>query len=232
MRKTSVVWVTAIGALLFGIVPAGLAHAKVLSRRAADQLVCNELNHGRPVKGVCVLPEAALGETYEAFILTSAGDGGTFMISSGSLPPGTLMPSVFGAAGTIVGGVPTQEGTFTFTVKGVDNEGNPLKQTYRIKVGAPEPLTDTTESQLPRGAVGQAYAANFFLSGGLGPYTWSLTAGKLPAGLQLISTDAPEDNDNQLAGTPTAAGTFTFTITVTDSLGHTAAGKVHVTIEP
>jgi hypothetical protein len=63
--------------------------------------------------------------------------------------------------------VPTREGTFTFSVKGVDNEGNPLKQTYRIKVGPPEPLTDTTESQLPGGAVGEAYAANFFLSGGL-----------------------------------------------------------------
>lgn len=137
-----------------------------------------------------------------------------------------------GAAGTIVAGVPTREGTFTFSVKGVDNEGNPLKQTYRIKVGPPEPLTDTTESQLPGGAVGEAYAANFFLSGGVGPYTWSLAAGKLPPGLHLISTDAPEDNDNQLAGTPTAAGTFTFTIRVTDSRGHTAAGKVHVTIEP
>jgi len=67
-----------------------------------------------------------------------------------------------------------------------------------------------------------AYAQNFFLSGGVAPYMWSVASGQLPPGLALVSTAAPNDNNNQLAGTPTQAGKFDFTMMVTDGSGQSA----------
>lgn len=79
-------------------------------------------------------PTPARGKAYEGFILTNDGSVDTFSIVVGSLPPGPSMPAVFGAAGTIVGGTPTEQGTFTFTVHVLNPEGQTAQQTYSIKV--------------------------------------------------------------------------------------------------
>lgn len=79
--------------------------------------------------------------------------------------------------------------------------------------GPPKPgkLTITTGSPLTNGVVGTAYSLQFAATGGTAPYTWSLASGSaLPAGLTLSSSGL-------LSGTPTAAGTSTFSVTVTDS---------------
>jgi parallel beta-helix repeat protein len=70
------------------------------------------------------------------------------------------------------------------------------------------PLAVTT-SNLPAATVGVPYAATITASGGLTPYSWSVTAGALPAGLSLAPSGA-------ISGTPTAAGSAVFTATVTD----------------
>jgi hypothetical protein len=46
------------------------------------------------------------------------------------------MPAQYGASGTIVGGTPTQQGVFTFTVNGTDQQGQALQQAYSITVGS------------------------------------------------------------------------------------------------
>ena len=197
-------------------------------------LVCSPgSNGGTLVRGVCVLPSGNVGQPYEAFIITSSNSGGTFKIVSGSLPPGLFMPASFGASGTIVGGTPTQPGTFAFTVAGVDNAGHRLRQAYSITINSALPLTIVLPaggSTLPAGTVGTPYAQNFFLSGGVAPYTWSVASGQLPPGLGLVSTAAPADNNNQLAGTPTTAGTFIFTMRVTDGAGAQATQQFSLTI--
>jgi hypothetical protein len=212
------------------------AYSITVTQQPPDTLLCDPADNGGTLaSGVCVLPGASLGQGYEGFIITSHESGGTFAIVSGSLPPGLSMPASYGAAGTIVAGTPTQQGTFTFTVKGTDGQGQPLQQAYRITVGPPPPLAvvlPASGATLHAGNVGVAYAQNFFLSGGVAPYTWSVASGQLPPGLALTTTAAPTDNNNQLAGVPATAGTFTFTMKVTDSAGHQAAQQFSLTIAP
>jgi hypothetical protein len=193
-----------------------------------DRLLCSPGdNGGTLVNGVCVLPDAALGQGYEGFLITSRNSGGTFAIVSGATPPGLFMPAQYGASGTIVAGTPTRQGTFAFGVKGTDQQGQPLQQTYSIKVGPAAPLA--VSPCCAAGKAGVAYAQDFFVQGGVGPFTWSVQSGQLPPGLSLGSPNPPTV-DNLLSGTPTAAGAFTFTVRVTDSLGAHATRTVSLTI--
>jgi hypothetical protein len=86
-------------------------------------------------------------------------------------------------------------------------------------------------STLVPGTVGQAYAQNFFLSGGAGPYTWSLASGQLPPGLTLQTFSDPRDANDELAGTPTKAGTYTVTMRLTDYPGQQATQQFTLVID-
>jgi len=82
---------------------------------------------------------------------------------------------------------------------------------------------------LPDGTYGAAYSqaltATEDTGGAGGPFTLAVTAGTLPPGLGLDGTDG------ELSGTATAAGTYTFTVTATDSGGFTASQSYTVTID-
>lgn len=71
------------------------------------------------------------------------------------------------------------------------------------------------QGDAPNQAVDTPYSFTYTATGGFGIYSFS-TAGPLPDGL-VLSTDGV------LSGVPTVAGSFTFTVTVTDSLGQTAS---------
>jgi hypothetical protein len=73
-------------------------------------------------------------------------------------------------------------------------------------------LTITSDT-LPAGGINVNYNQRLVGTGGVAPYTWSVAGGALPAGLQPITPDGV------LTGTPTASGTFNFTIQLTDALG-------------
>ncbi|MCA1713630.1 MAG: autotransporter domain-containing protein, partial [Gammaproteobacteria bacterium] len=76
---------------------------------------------------------------------------------------------------------------------------------------------------LPGGTAGTAYNQTITASGGTAPYTFAVTAGSLPAGLSLSASGV-------LSGTPTAAGTFNFTVTATDANGFTGTQGYAITI--
>lgn len=76
--------------------------------------------------------------------------------------------------------------------------------------GGPVALTITTAS-LQDGVMGQAYSQTLGAGGGTTPYQWSVTSGTLPTGLVLNPATGA------ISGTPTALGTFMFSVMVRDA---------------
>lgn len=100
----------------------------------------------------------------------------------------------------------------------VDNLGTGGGSSLPINFSVVPPVAITTTT-LPGGSIGSAYTATLTATGGTLPYTWNVTAGTLPAGLTLNSTTGV------ISGTPTGAGTASFSITVADSTGSLALKK-------
>jgi hypothetical protein len=147
----------------------------------------------------------------------------SFRVVDGRLPRGTRLFDFAGSSG-LINGVPTTAGTFTFTVQVKDETRATDTETFTIEILPPEAPTITTEA-LSSGTVGEFYCCgNLFASGGVQPYTWSVVAGALPPGLELPR------RENTISGTPTTAGTFTFTVRVTDDLGAFSEKALSITI--
>jgi len=159
------------------------------------------------------LPTGVVGNTYNSNLQASGGvtpyTWGWVAAGGSNLPPGLSLSS----SGAITG-TPTATGTFNVVVTATDS-ANPTAQTANanlsISVNNSAPLTITTTG-LPTGFVNSAYAnAMLQANGGVQPYTWSISAGSLPANLSLNGATGA------ITGTPTATGTTTFTVKVTDN---------------
>ena len=141
------------------------------------------------------------------------GVGGTapysnFAITAGTLPTGLTLSS----SGTL-SGTPTAGGIFSFTFSAKDSSTGTgpytSSQGYTVTVAAPS-ITFSPAS-LTGVQVGVAYTQALTGVGGTAPYAnFGISAGALPAGLTLSSSGT-------LSGTPTAGGTFNFTVSAKDS---------------
>jgi hypothetical protein len=85
----------------------------------------------------------------------------------------------------------------------------------------PQPPLTITSSSLQKTTVGTPYSATLAASGGTS-YSWTLAAGTLPAGLTLSAGGV-------LAGTPTAAGTYSFTVQVSSG-GRSATKQLQLVV--
>jgi hypothetical protein len=202
-----------------------------------DQLLCNAAQGSFLSSGVCVLPDATVGVPYQqGQLVTSHGAGGTLAVVSGSLPPGLSLPGTFTGSSDSVGGTPADPGiepNYQFTVQGTGDQGQPLYQVYSINVDQNVPLSVNASGGTDLGGtVGQTFFKYFFVSGGAAPFTWSLASGQLPPGLTFASPYGPRDANQELIGTPTTAGTYTFTMQVTDFDGQQATQQFTTTIDP
>ena len=174
------------------------------------------------------LPDGNVGADYAVSINTTGGSGGQdeFSVVAGSLPDGLQMAKFFGVQSTLISGRPTRVQVSTFTVR-VQDEGGSATRTFSITINGPVTLVITLPGPTARaGTVGNAYFQNLFASGGATPYSWSITGGQLPPGLRLVSAS----NGNRIEGTPTTAGTFTFTLTVRDKGGQQTSQQTSITI--
>jgi large repetitive protein len=78
----------------------------------------------------------------------------------------------------------------------------------------------------PGGEVGVSYTDTLTVTGGTSPFTWSISSGSLPPGLSLGASSG------KITGTPTTAGTYAFTVKVTDNAGLSATEDTSITIVP
>ncbi len=105
--------------------------------------------------------------------------------------------------------------TTATTVKIIVSSIDFPKQFATVTINMVPPPTITTTS-LSTATLNAAYSATVTATGGLLPLSWSISSGALPTGLSL----APSVTDTvQITGKPTVAGTYPFTITVTDAAG-------------
>jgi hypothetical protein len=86
------------------------------------------------------------------------------------------------------------------------------------------PIITVNPASLPDGSVGTFYNQSVSASGGTLPYTFSVSSGALPTNLFFNSSSGA------ITGTPTTAGTFTFTITATDANGCSGSRLYTITI--
>ncbi|MGV9009922.1 putative Ig domain-containing protein [Brevundimonas sp.] len=105
--------------------------------------------------------------------------------------------------------------SFTFTATGPGGTSSPAT----VNVNVTLPSLTLTPGALANGQRGQAYSATLVAGGGVGPYTYTVTAGALPTGLTLSP-------DGILSGTPQASGAFNINVTATDS--STGAGPFSI----
>ncbi len=169
------------------------------------------------------LDNAAAGQPYSQ-TLKAAGGAGTYTwsLASGSLPPGLAL----GGSSGIISGTATTAGEYKFTVQVTDGTDSVQREFSMAVVDTSEPPSlQVISSSLPDGAVNEAYSAQLEASGGVSPYNWTVTAGSLPPGLSLST-------GGTISGTPTAEGSYPFTVQVTDGAAGTAEKELAIVVLP
>jgi len=137
-----------------------------------------------------------------SFQLTSSGTPGTWSIV-GSLPTGLSLNSNTG----VISGTPTVFGEFTFVIK-VENSCGENSQGVSMVVCVKPQITSTNDDV--KFEINEPVSKQLSFYGM--PVTWSVTVGSLPTGLSLSSSGI-------VTGTPTVAGNFNVTLTITNSCG-------------
>lgn len=116
-------------------------------------------------------------------------------------------------------------GTYTYTVAAFDAAGNTSTASAGVSatVAAPAGLAFITPAQLPDATVGQAYLAYIVVSDPPGPSTFKfkLVSGKVPPGTRFSGNTLENRPEARVSGTPTTAGTSSFTVEVQDNTGAT-----------
>ncbi len=176
--------------------------------------------------------DQTVGTSSSAEFVTFTNTGaGTLTIGTASITvdfsstgQGTCSSSLAAGASCTMGVkfTPTATGTRTGTLTVYDNASSAPQVVALAGTGVPAPLTIATTS-VQGGTVGQAYSTQLNAAGGTSPYTWSVSSGSLSTGLSLSAAGV-------ISGTPTTAGSSTFTATVTDASSQTIGSSFTLTV--
>ena len=171
------------------------------------------------------LPGGTVNQPYSTSISGSGGKTPYTWVVTPALPANLSLDATTGA----ITGTPVTEGTSSLTVTLLDSSSpqQVVQESLTLTINPiPAPLSITTTS-LPDGNVGQAYNQPVQATGGTGALTWSLDPGTtLPQNLSLDPTTGV------ISGTPTAAGTSSFTVRVADTAGQADTQALSIRINP
>jgi len=157
---------------------------------------------------------------------TSSGILGTPTWSeSGTLPTGLTLNTATG----VLSGTPTQTGSFPITVTVTDsNTCSGSGASYALNIICPTITVGRTGGgTFPQGTYNVAYSSQSATASGSNgtPYNFTISLGALPTGLSMSTAGA-------ISGTPTATGTFSFTIKATDAYGCSGTFPTTIAIKP
>ena len=178
---------------------------------AASQTYSITVNGMPVVSPAPPLAAATAGEAYSQTFSISPGTGTPpFTWSISTLPFGTFTPSTSTTSATLSG--TAVAGTYSFTIKVKDSAAGftYYQASYTLLVN-PAPVISPAPASLPAATQGASYSQIFSVSPGTGtgpPFTWSSST--LPSWLTFNTGIAT------LSGTPPAAGSVNFTVSVTD----------------
>jgi hypothetical protein len=168
------------------------------------------------------LPDGAVNQPYSASLTGSGGTPPYTWSVSPALPANLSFDPATGA----IAGTPTTQGTTTHTFTLRDNSvpAQAVQQTLNLTIAPPAGTLTITTTSLPNGTVGQPYSRPVQATGGTGTFTWTISAGTLPPNLNL------DPASGVISGTPTAAGTSSFTVRVQDTAGQSDTQGLSITI--
>jgi hypothetical protein len=173
------------------------------------------------------LPNGTVGSAYDATLTAAGGTPPyTWTLIGGTLPAALALNS---ASGEITGTPASNVAGEVLTFQVADSASQPATLSIQLSLTiGPASLAITTTS-LPFGQIGVAYQAQLTATGGSGALNWQVSAGSLPAGLQLGSSTG------LISGTPTATAVQApVTVSVTDSgaPAQTQSAAYTVTVSP
>ena len=170
------------------------------------------------------LPDGTVNQPYATVVGGSGGITPYTWIVTPALPANLSFDQTTGA----ITGIPAAQGTtgHTFTLVDSSSPVQSVDQSLSLTINSTPVSPTITTTSLPNGAVGQAYNQPVQAIGGTGTLTWSIIAGTLPQNLNLNPTTGA------ISGTPTAAGSLSFTVRVADTAGQADTQALSILINP
>ena len=151
------------------------------------------------------LPLATVDAQYQFPLQIAGGISPYAWAIGGALPKGLT----FNQNSGVISGKPQQFGTYSLAFAVQDSSKDPQRANVALQLIVKSGLS--LAPGLAKATQGKSYSYELKASGGLKPYKFSLTSGKLPVGLKLNATSGV------ISGTPEKFGSSTFSITVEDA---------------
>jgi large repetitive protein len=169
------------------------------------------------------LPRGAVGVPYRVELQATSGAEPYRWVKKKKAKFGTYPDGITLSQEGVLSGTPTTQGISNFTLVVNDSAQRQASKPFTIEVGPPPPPLEIRTATLPNGTQGLPYNATLEAGGGVGPYTWAIDVGGLPAGLTMTEAGV-------ISGRPTHVGSVTFVARVRDALGTISTKSLFITV--